>query len=103
MPQAPVAAPAALAASPGGWQDRPVNSTISRTLTAAAAAFITVLLAGCSGVNSTNRPQPPPAGSGERMQVGVNADGTNHSVGVRDVLILYPGPQGYQAGESAPF
>jgi hypothetical protein len=65
-----------------------------------AAAIPT--LAGCSGAGGVQPPQPTQPAAVPGAMVGVGADAANHSMGVRDLLVLYPGQAGYQAGGVAP-
>jgi hypothetical protein len=65
-------------------------------LVAGAAAVAAAVLAGCSAgqvaETSMKRPSDP----------GVNADNSDGSVSIRNLSVVYNGPQGYPAGGSAP-
>jgi hypothetical protein len=59
------------------------------------------MIAGCSGAGSV-QPQPTQAPAVPGAMVGVAADAPDHSMGLRDLLVVYPGQEGYQAGGVAP-
>jgi hypothetical protein len=59
--------------------------------TATAVAF-----AGCSAGQVAETSLKRPSNS------GVNQDNSNHTVGIRDLSVMYNGPEGYAAGDSAP-
>lgn len=58
-------------------------------------------LAGCSGAGGVQTP-PTQAPAVPNAMVGVSADAADHSTAVRDLLVVYPGQGGYQAGGVAP-
>jgi copper(I)-binding protein len=78
-----------------------VNSISSRGLVVGLVAAAVLAVAGCSGAGSVHTPPTqPPAVPG--AMVGVGGDANDHSTAVRDVLVVYPGQEGYQAGGVAP-
>jgi copper(I)-binding protein len=84
-----------------GWHDAPVNPISSRGLVAALAVSALLMMAGCSGAGGVNAQQTPGPAVPNAM-VGVAADAADHSTTVRDLLVVYPGQSGYQAGGVAP-
>jgi hypothetical protein len=65
-------------------------------LVAGAATVAAVALVGCSAgqVAETSLKRP--------SNMGVNQDNSDHSVAIRNLAVIYNGPEGYPAGSSAP-
>jgi copper(I)-binding protein len=78
-----------------------VNPISSRGLAAALAVSALLVMAGCSGAGSVPPQQTPTQGVPGAIS-GVAADATDHSTVLRDLLVVYPGQGGYQAGGVAP-
>ena len=78
-----------------------MNPISSRGLAAGLAVTALLVMAGCSGASSV-RPAPTTAPAVPGAMVGVAADAEDHSAVVRDLLVVYPGQSGYQAGGVAP-
>jgi hypothetical protein len=65
-------------------------------LATGVAAAVAIALSGCSAGQVAETAVKKPSNP------GVNADNSNRTVAVRNLSVVYPGEEGYDAGENAP-